>query len=415
MPTPATNSRTAFAHVTEQQVEDLAFLWLLWDRSAHQPHQTLATRAKLERRMQAHLEGLAFSPDIAWDCALEAEDTCDAGELFVLSMLALARGDHTSLARVVALSQAEPHARRGLLSALGWQSAERVYPLLKPWVASDDPYERYLAIVTCSLRRLDPQAYLQHMLRDPANREQPYLYARLLRLVGELKRIDLAGELQPAMLEDAEVGFWSHWSALLLGQSRACAGLQPFVVAPGDCQSPAIDAAFRTLPGDQAWGWINELVNSGQYGAVIRALAALGDPQGVSWLLTRMEEPEWAKQAAESFTQITGVNLEAAQLTQWSPPDDSDPDDMPSEAADYDHCPSPCAAKILRHWGAIRHQFTPGQRYFMGAPVAEAPLPSIWREGLQPQRRAAAIEWALSSAQAPFPNVRAPFGAGGAL
>lgn len=415
MPKPATNSLRAFAHVTEQQVEDLAFLWLLWDRSAHQPHQTLATRAKLERRMKAHLEGLAFSPDIAWDCALETEGTCDAGELFVLAMLALVRGDQDSLARVIALPEAEPHTRRGLLSALGWQNSERVYTLLKPWVASDNPYERYLAIVTCSIRRLDPQAYLQHMLRDPANREHPDLYARLLRLVGELKRTDLVGALQPGMTEEAEPGFWAHWSALMLGEHRACAGLQPFVLAPQSCQRPAIDAVFRVLPGEQAWNWINGLINTGQNGAAIQALSALGDPQGVSWLLTRMEEPGWAKQAAEAFTLITGVDLEAAQLTQLSPPDERDPEALPPEAADYDHCPYPCAEKVLRHWGAIRHQFTPGQRYCLGVSAGEAPLQSIWRTGLQPQRRAAAIEWALRSAQAPFPNVRAPFGEGGGL
>ncbi|WP_347329814.1 TIGR02270 family protein [Marinimicrobium locisalis] len=410
---PATNRLTAFAHVTEQQVEDLAFLWLLWDRAAHQPDQTAATRAKLERRMNAHLNGLAVSPDIAWARALETEETCDAGELFVLAMLALERGDPASLARVVALSQAQPHARRGLVSALGWQNSARVYPLLKPWIASDNPYERYLAVAACSVRRLDPQAYLQRLLRDPANREQPDLYARLLRLVGELKRTDLVAELRPAMAEEGEPAFWAHWSALMLGESRACAGLAPFVLDPEATQRRAIDLAFRASPANQAWDWINQLVNSGQDGAVVRALGALGDPRGVNWLLTRMEEPELAKQAAEAFTLITGVDLEAAQLTQLSPPAAPEPDVM--AVTDYEHRPYPAPEKALRYWGGIRHRFTPGQRYLMGVPVADAPLQAIWRDGLQPQRRAAAIEWALSSPQAPYPNLNAPVGTGGGL
>jgi uncharacterized protein (TIGR02270 family) len=253
------------------------------------------------------------------------------------------------------------------------------------------------------------------MLRDPANRAQPWLYARLLRLVGELKRVDLARELQPAMTEEGEVAFWAHWSSLLLGETSASAGIKPFVVTPQGHQARAIDVAFRVLPASQAWEWINQLVNSGQDAAVVQALGALGDPQGVNWLLARLEEPDLAKQAAEAFTLLTGVDLEATQLTQRPPSAETDPETLPSAASEYEHRPYPSPERIVRYWGAIRDRFTSGERYLMGMPVAEAPLQAIWREGLQPQRRAAAIEWALTSAQAPYPNLSEPLAVEGEL
>ncbi len=405
----AVDSRTAFAHVTEQQVEDAAFLWLLWDRSAHQPHQTVFTRAKLEKRINAHLDGLAFSPDVAWHHALEAGAQCDAGELFVLSMLALTRNDLASLKTVINLARTLPHAERGLISALAWAPSDRVYPWLKPWVTSDDLYERYLGMAACSVRRLDPEAYLAQMLQSPINREDPKLLARIFRLVGELKRADLA----PLLVAENNTEFWACWSAVLLGEQRARDGLVPFALTAGDHQKRAIDVLFRTQPQEPVWECINQLIHTGQDVAVIQALGALGDPKGVSWLLTRMTEATLAKPAAEAFTLITGVDLEQHDLTR-----------MPPSAAeraeedlnvDYEHCPYPCAQRVSDYWHRVRHHFVDGQRYLMGAPVAEASLDHIWLNGRQPQRRAAALEHTLASPQNPFPNISAPLNSGGSV
>ncbi len=405
----AVDSRAAFAHVTEQQVDDAAFLWLLWGRSAHQPHQTVQTRAKLERRINAHLSGLAFSPDIAWHRALETGEHCDAGELFVLSMLALTRGDHTSLKTVINLARTRPQAERGLISALAWAPSERVYPWLRPWVTSEDLYERYLGIAACSVRRLDPEGYLSRMLQDPINREEPKLSGRLFRLVGELKRADLA----PIVMAERDTDFWAGRSALLVGDERVCEAVLPFALTESAHQTKAIDILFRTLPHEQVWECINELINTGQDAAAIQALGALGDPKGVSWLLTRMTDATLAKPAADAFTLITGADLESLGLTRLAPATAENAEEDLS--FDYEHCPYPCAQKVSDYWHRVRHQFVSGRRYLMGASAAEASLDHIWLNGRQPQRRAAALEHALIAPHRPFPNASAPMSPGGAV
>lgn len=406
------DSRRAFAHVTEQQVEDAAFLWLLWDRSANQPHQTVLTRAKLERRIAAHLSGMSFSPDIAWQCAEQTAEQCDAGELFVLAMLALSGSDSRRVQRVVEIAKNTPHAERGLISALGWLPNDRVYPWLKPWVTSDDIHLRYLAITACSVRRLDPEAYLTRMLNDPLNQQSRRLYARLLRLVGELKRADLRSALAPVLTDEGDLGFWANWSATLLGERRTTEALRSFVMAPGDNRSRATELAFRVQSGESAWAWLNPLILAEEDSVVIQALGALGDPRGINWLLTRMEEPALAKPAAEAFALITGADLEAENLTR--PPPDASLDSESASGLDYDHCPFPCIERVSAFWNQVRSRFRPGQRYLLGYLVAEAPLEHLWRSGRQPQRCAAALEGALTSPAFPYANARAPSFAVGA-
>src|SRR5690606_23281442 len=138
------------------------------------------------------------------------------------------------------------------------------------------------------------------------------LYARAIRLVGELKRRDLIPALQVAITsENPEVSFWANWSAVVLGDRARLHNLQQTVLNDGVFQKKAIDLALRGLSIEDARQLIGLLAKDTKNAReVIYATAVLGDPQAVPWLIQQMRMPEFSRVSGEAFTTITGIELE---------------------------------------------------------------------------------------------------------
>ena len=69
------------------------------------------------------------------------------------------------------------------------------------------------------------------MQREDCIAHKP-LYVRALRIIGELKRTDLQALLNIGkQSDDDDIIFWSHWSAVLLGDKSAINRLIPFITA----------------------------------------------------------------------------------------------------------------------------------------------------------------------------------------
>ncbi|MCA1685380.1 MAG: hypothetical protein LC745_05240, partial [Planctomycetia bacterium] len=54
------------AELITQHAEDAAFLWLLRDSAARQPHYSLSNLAALDDRIEAHLDGLRVAAEPGW-------------------------------------------------------------------------------------------------------------------------------------------------------------------------------------------------------------------------------------------------------------------------------------------------------------------------------------------------------------
>jgi uncharacterized protein (TIGR02270 family) len=237
----------------------------------------------------------------------------------------------------------------------------------------------------------------------------------MLRLIGELKRHDLAHELAKAQQhKHKDVVFWANWSALMLGDQSSLPGLEAYAMEPGPFQSRAIAIAFRCLHQSASWEWINKLVNQpGQTAQTIIALSVLGDPHGINWLLARMEEPIHAKIAGYAFTTITGVDLAHEGLTHSTAATDDialdENDDIDSEipvVTGYENLPFPHAQKVTQHWQKIRRGFEAGQRYFLGQRINPSLLNHAINNGTQGQRLDAALEYALLDNDYSYANVK---------
>src|SRR4051812_27330769 len=73
--------------VVDQHAEEAAFLWTQRDRATEAPQYALKDLAKLDERVEAHVDGLRVAADAGWATALAQLDQ-GRGEVFAASVLA---------------------------------------------------------------------------------------------------------------------------------------------------------------------------------------------------------------------------------------------------------------------------------------------------------------------------------------
>ena len=408
------DSAQAYYDIHDQYADKAAFLWWLRHIAVEQPNQAIADIVELDRRIQVSLDGLLVKPDVSWRTCESALRFKESGEVFVATIIAFYSQDAAKIANAIAVGVSNNETLQGLISALGWLPAKYAEPFIQQSLTSEDPNTQYLAVAACSVRRQVFAAELDSVLSANDYSLHPQLYGRALRLIGELKLDRHIDALQQGLTAtDPYIQFWAIWSMLLLGQQQALPYLKTLLSTAGELQAKAIDLACRALPIEEAHHLINALAKQPQQQRnVIHALAALGDPAAIDWLLDNMQQPELSRLAGEAVTFITGWNLAQQQLTiamfeGFDAGPNDDPKD-PNVAIDPDsNLPWPHADKIAMQWQQHRQQFIAGQRYFLGQPVTSQHLSQITKTGLQRQRHVAALEWALLEPQQILLNTRA--------
>ncbi len=403
---------TAFSDIIEQHATDAAFLWLLHSFSESSAFYSIDDIAELDQRIVGHLEGLISAEQTGWDICLRNFKYEESGESFVAAFIAFHSGDDVKINMVCekALDSAEMTA--GLVSALGWLNESKANLLIKRFLNPADLKYLYLGIAACSKRRFDPNQQLDHILQDANITHQPELYARCLRLIGEIKRHDLVPALNQAMDTKHEiVRFWANWSAALLGNRTAINQLKPYVLEDNPHKDHALELVFNVLPLEQARQLITGMSKDpSQTRTVINAIAILGDTDHVTSLIQQMSQPLFARQAGLSFSLITGVDLEQYQLDkEIGTTFKDDAEGIEDDAENPDHgLPWPDQNKVQNFWVDYSESLEPGQRYFMGRSVTSESLRQVLCDGNQMQRSAAAFKLAMLELDSVLQNVAAP-------
>jgi uncharacterized protein (TIGR02270 family) len=396
--------------VVAQHAEEAAFLWLLRDAACRQPHFRLKDLAKLDDRVEAHLDGLR----VAGDEGLEVCKGCwaleDAGEVFAASELAFESRDGERIRRILEAAASTPALSRGAISALGWLPYEQASPHIGTLLGSEDPNLRRIGLAASVAHRRDPGDALVCALSD----EDPLLRARALRAVGEIGRGDMHPTVRREMMaEDEACRFEAAWSATLLGNLAAVATLKSFAGSPTFGER-AVGLALRRMDLPSAHAWQRELAE--RHDSLRLALigaGAIGDPVSVPWLMEQMRIPELARVAGEAFAVITGVEIAHEDLEgKWpdgfvAGPTDN-PEDEHVEMDPDEDLPWPNAELIQGWWAKNKGRFRNGTRYLLGQPITYEQLQQVLRVGRQRQRAAAAIELAMLKPGQPLFEVRAP-------
>ena len=404
---------TPYQELYEKFHEDASFLWLLRSIAINQPHYRLADVAELENRLETNLNGLVTLPEVSWPICVNALSLEEPGEAFTATAVAFRSLERDKIQAVMEEGSTNDATAKAVASALAWLPGSMVYDWLKNFLTSKDLNHKYIAIIACSLRRDDPAQYLTQIVQREDCQLHAPLYARCLRLIGEMKRYDLMAELTKAFSHsDSAVAFWSLWSAILLGDTQAIQHMDRYVLEPNSFQLKAIHLALRVLSIEQGKTCISELSQSKtQQRQVIIATAVLGDPQAIPWVIAQMKAPALARLAGETFTQITGIDLEQQQLNIIIPDSEAlfnEADQEQGLLVDADeHLPWPDVDKITALWQQYGQRFIPGQRYFLGQSITQQYMHEILLTGTQRQRHAAALELTLIDKEALLHNTQA--------
>lgn len=408
------HKQPVYRDIFEQYGTDASFLWLLRATAIEQPHNSAGDILALEQRIDAQLNGLMSSIDIGWAVCEEGLAQQEAGEVFTATVIAMRSRDAKRIQKAVEVGLSSEECSKGLISAMGWLPEDTVTPWAQRFINGKDMNHKLLGLSICSIRRQDPGEILSKILQRDECRVHEALYARALRLVGELRRQDCMPALQAAITDERDdIRFWGSWSAVLLGQHACLQQLKAFVLdSTSPFQQLALQLSFRVLTVEQGRVWISELAkDEEQTRAVIKATGVLGDPHAVNWLIAKMAEPKLAKLAGEAFSFITGADLIKHSLTSEQPTmhpmHDNDEPEEEFELGEDENLPYPAQEKVTALWRNHGQKFLIGRRYFIGQAITPAWLKSILNNGTQRQRHAAAMELALIDNTLTFINSRA--------
>jgi len=398
--------------VLGQHAEEAAFLWILRDSAVHAPHYRLKDLAKLDLRVEAHLDGLRIAGPHGWNVLKDALALEEAGEIFAAAVVAFESGDPKRTDLVLDAGTATPELERGLVSAVGWLAPKKADRLIKALLASDAKARRRVGVAGAAIRRLDFEKDFLAAVKD----NDPLLRARGLRAVAELGMTKHAALFTRHLDSvDPSVGYAAAWGgALVSGDPAAVAALQEFAVGPGRKSREALVLAVRRMTPAAAASWREKLAKKPQTlrHAVIAAGAA-GDPAAVPWLLDQTAVPGVARVAGEALSMITGVDLAYQDLDGDQPegfeagPND-DPGDENVQPDPDEDLPWPHPGRARAWWESQKSRFAPGKRYLLGREITPESVREALSAGRQRQRAAAALEIAILEPGSPLEEVRTP-------
>lgn len=412
--TPPRFERPPIPVVVMQHVEEAAHLRHVRSVLVRAPHVRLLHLGRLDERIEAHLDGIAVAGAYGARLAQQALERPGTGEVFAATVGAIANREAEQLDRLIAIAEALPASRAGLLSAFGWVSARDLQGITLDLLASAHPWRRTIALAACAMHGVDPGS----VLADAIAQADAGLLARALRSAGQAGRRDLRDACVAHLTDpDPRCAFEAARSALWLGdRGDALTALARQVQDPdADLSRAALLTLLKAVPARQAQALLSRLAQDpARLRLLIQGIAVAGDPHYVPWLLAQMLDLRLARLAGEAFSWITGLDLAYLDL-EAKPPEgvdfgpNDDPDDENVALDEDESLPWPDAAKLTAWWQAHGARFAPGTRYFMG----EVPTPAhcvavLKTTGFQRQRMAAAEHLCVLTPGTPLFNTAAP-------
>jgi uncharacterized protein (TIGR02270 family) len=399
--------------VVQQHVDDAGALAGARQSLTRAAHLRLTGLLRADRRLAAHLDGLRVAGEHGRPMMQAALEMPSPGVVFTAATDALERNDSERLDQLIALAEAVPQARDGLLYALGWTGRSRLKGIVPRLLGNGDGFKPMVGLAVCAMHRVDPGPALHRL----AEADVPTTRARALRTFGELGMTDWLPTCVDVARRDAdpEVRFWSAWSAALLGdRSSALDLLIDRGSTGGEHRMRALRLALQAMTRSAAHSALQSLAsNSGHLRWLIAGSGLGGDPEYVAWLIRHMSDLKNARVAGEAFALLTGADFPEESLDRPAPenfesgPND-DPDDPNVDTDPDDGLPWPDVAKIEAWWAASSDRFQKGVRYFMGAPVSREHCIEILKNGYQRQRILAAHYLCLLDPGTPLFNTSAP-------
>jgi uncharacterized protein (TIGR02270 family) len=411
-------NRPPIPHIVSQHAEEAAFLWLLRDAAVGEPHYNLQDLARLDERVEAHLDGLRVAGDVGWDVTLEQLGHMEPGEVFSAGVLAFGPRNGAPngkrmeqvIGPVYDAHDKAPELRRPLISALGRLPFELAAPLLDAFTSSDEPWLMALGLAGYRVHRRFPEGDIKGLMQHAS----PLLRREAMRLAGEIGYLDCRGVLGECLGDDdALCRFHAARALLLLGSDAGVDVLRGFSYGDADYAEEAIALLAVSPDRRVARDWLRELSERQQNARLlIKALGLSGDPAMLDSLFEYMQDSGSARLAGEAVEMITGVDIAYLDLDAQGAKDEHDgPRESPADedvALDPDEdLPWPDPEALQHWWRENAGRFSDGEQYFLGRPACNEVYADALSTARQRARRVAAAALALADASSPLFEIRA--------
>jgi uncharacterized protein (TIGR02270 family) len=394
--------------VLEEHFEEACFLLGQWEWAHVSARLTLAGVVRgPERRLRAHLEGLAFGgPEVA--------------ARLVRPWLTDEDGARSTVAALALLAQPEDEGVAAVLALLRSGEAAQQAAMARALALSGRP-ELSTALMALLNAEAAPEVLALGLeaLRMRGDAPGPFNAALLVRLrahhAPEVRRAFLHAAAWHPAAGPVDLGLYGQGTPPEVRASALRVG-----VAQG--QREAWRACLEALEAPDAPGRMARFLValSGERGAVARLTALLHRPAlradtlwalGFSGRIAAVEaclpwlgDADVGALAAEAFCAVTGLPLMDAYVR---PREETDADDVPPEEVssplwpgrDAD-LPLPDAAALARWWAGARGDFEDGTRYLGGRPFTAAGLVEALESVPMRRRGPLALELAVRSAGA---------------
>jgi uncharacterized protein (TIGR02270 family) len=399
--------------VVQQHAEELATLWSTRTGLCASGHIRLRDLARFDERIAAHEDGCVVGGEEALRLLCAELAGLSAGRIFATVLVGLALKDRGTLARCLALAEANPEARRGMAAAMGWVESARLRGIVKDLLTAPSAGQRRLGLAACRLQGVDPGRALPAALTDPDDD----LRAEAARTAGVLGRTDL--HLPSFVNVDVDnehaARLWPSWAAVLLGaRGRALDTLTNAAVSGDYHEREAFCLACQAMSTAAGHEMLRQIAaDPSRLPTVLEGSGIVGDPAYVPWLIRQMASVKFARGAGAAFTMITGRDLlenglEGAQPEEFEPGPNDDPNDANTDMDEDEGLPWPDPTKINAWWAVNGSRFQQGVRYFMGQPVTREHCIHVLKTGFQRQRILAAQYLCLLDPGTPLFNTSAP-------
>mgnify|MGYP000093569317 FL=1 len=400
-------------HIIDQHAEEAAFLWLLRNNAVDAPHYDLDDLAKLDDRVEAHIDGLRIAGDYGWQACLDNLQFKEAGEVFAAAVLALESHSVERINHIYKIVEEAPEAINGLVSAFGWVGAENLQGTVKDLLESTKPIWRQIGLSACSIHRVDPKKILDVAVQD----DDIEVRVQALRLVGELGRLDL----KPVLLEqlkdeDKQIKFWAAWSAVLVGdRGSAVHSLINEIESGSEYCISAMQLILPLLNSQSVKKTLKVLAdNKETLRLAIMGSGISGDTIYVPWLIQQMSDPEHAKIAGEAFSHLCGVDLayqdmeaELAESESFGPTENPDDEEVAMDPDEDLPCPDPVLVQKWWQENSDKFRAKLGYRYIYGKQSSQSHYQWLLKNGTQRLRYSAALALALINPEAVLFEVHA--------
>jgi uncharacterized protein (TIGR02270 family) len=207
------------ATLLERHLDEAGFLWTQRRAAVDSASHDLHSLVELDRRVEAHLDGLRLGGAPAWEACRRALDDEEPGGVFVAAALALGRGDLAGFAAVLELATSQHALGAALVDALAWVPIDQARPALERLLSPALPAAlRRLGLEAFAARRIDPGASLTQDLAD-ADAGVRAVALRAAGALGDRARRDAVR--RGLEVDDPDCRAAAVWAGVLLGDVAA--------------------------------------------------------------------------------------------------------------------------------------------------------------------------------------------------